>query len=222
MFQWHQGNCAGVSSNAKSELPGTVLHKEGLLTKEQYQTYLREVQKPKASQWSIAARLAGLSSEQVAERKRQVLIHILSHVVSVPAAQVQFQPRPDAPPAPVLLSGMALLFAVTSHISREKILEFCPDFLPASTIRVPEKVLPSLETLPLEAEERGLLKVVPNNPTIAEVFEASFLEEARIASGLLAFWLAGLVLIESEEASRQKAHEESLSENESFRKRATS
>ena len=75
-FAWAGGHCSGASCNAKSELPGTFLHKEGRLTQEQYESYLRGIRAPKADLLDLAIRGAALNDSDAQRLKAAYALRI--------------------------------------------------------------------------------------------------------------------------------------------------
>ena len=85
-----------------------------------------------------------------------------------------------------------------------------PELKEDSVVHADPKLEKTLQPLPLDPEETGLLTVVKNSRTIAEVYESSFLKRERIRALLFAYWLCGLMTLESAEEVRRKTYEASF------------
>ncbi|HLG19895.1 MAG TPA: DnaJ domain-containing protein [Bdellovibrionota bacterium] len=211
-WEFSVGNCVNVASNAKSELPGSFLQKEGRFNAAQFDAYLAEIQKTKsAHHWDIAKRLAALTDAEVVTLRERWALRIVSTLAASSPSEISFEPKPGRE-GTILLSGIRLLMKAAEPIQAADIPKLCDAFTPSSVVHADEKREKTFEPLPLDAEEKGLLTVVKNSKTIQEVFSSSFLKPDRITSLLFAYFLAGLVEFESAEVAAQKTHEASLSD----------
>lgn len=210
IFRFEGGFCVNALSNMKSELPGAFLLAEGKFTPAQFEAYFAETRQPKSDAWEIAKRMAGLKETDLASLRSRLALQLVSLSAPVSDAEASFQPAPAAPPSPDAPHGLRLLMAGALALNPSRLSSLFPELQNDSVVRGDEKLEKTLEPLPLDPEERGLLTVVKNSRTVAEVFESSFLKRERIQALLFAFWLCGLVTLETVEVARRKTYEASL------------
>lgn len=209
-FYWNKGDCISVLSNAKSEIPGTLFMKQGRINSTQYQNYLNEVRKPKADPWAILQQIVGISSEEILEKKKELCLQLASTAGLTVKGDALFQPSTPAVQKTSVIPGLRVLISATSLLKPEQVTEICPLFVDSTTI-LQEKMEDEFGSLPLSPEEKGLLTVIKNSKNISEVFSGSFLGPEKIQSLMFAYWLFGLVPLESVQATEHRKHEEKLS-----------
>ena len=91
-FVFHEGSVLLSTSNAKSELPGAFLQREGRFTPEQFNRYMEEISKTKESLWALAVRQAPLTPAEAVPLKAKYICEIAGTVFSAPAGDMEFQP----------------------------------------------------------------------------------------------------------------------------------
>src|ERR1043166_2750136 len=189
-FMFHAGHPVSAASNAQSELPGTFLHKEGKLSKEQYETYLLKIRTPKPNFWDLPV-------ADLAQVKGKYFTYLAKTVLSLSTSSSQFAPSESFSKETKCMEGVRFCIEIFNDFKIESVKELCPDFEMNSVIYFDEKLEKSLSPLQLSPEEKGLLTVVAHNQVLSEVFASSFLGKERITRLICSFWALGLVRIEN-------------------------
>jgi curved DNA-binding protein CbpA len=211
-FFFQNGNPYFALSNVKSELPGSFLKEKGALTETQYAAYLEEIRKPKTNLWEACLR-AGASADAMAQARSGYAIHLgKTCAIGAPGAskfQVLELEQPQAH-----LHGLSFLIGALSSLPQDQLAPLCPDLVPDSAVKFDEKLEKAVSPLPLAPEEKGLVTVIKNNRTVADVFSSSFLGKEKIERLLVALWLFGLLKVENAKSVERKQHESSLSQGD--------
>ncbi|MFH1017789.1 MAG: DnaJ domain-containing protein [Pseudomonadota bacterium] len=216
---FRDGSVILAASNARSEVPGAFLQREGRFTVEQFNRHVEEARKTKTPIWELAAREAALTAAEEALLKPKYVVQIAKTVFTTAPADVEFQPGDVSAGSAASVHGVRLLIDAASDAAPGLPEGLCPDLLSQNRIAVNQVVEKAWGSLPLGPEERGLLTVVRNNSSVAEVRSASFLGEPRITRLLLAFWLAGLVSLERAAAADLREYEAKLSPTDAQERR---
>jgi len=214
LFQFEKGNCISVSSNVKSELPGSFLFKEGRINETQHKSYLQENLKVKKNAWELAQKLANLSEQELENKKKRLAEIILTTASAGLEAELTFQPTSSGSNLPILFPYQRVLILATSALSSEQIDHLCPQLTMKSLILIDPKKDKEIDGLALGPEERGVLTVIRNSKTVAEVFSGSFLNPQKIHPLLFSYWLGELFLLETEEDAEMRKLLASLSPKE--------
>ncbi len=210
-FVFHEGSVLLSTSNAKSELPGAFLQREGRFTPEQFNRYMEEISKTKESLWALAVRQAPLTPAEAVPLKAKYICEIAGTVFSAPAGDMEFQPGTAGFESAGPVHGVRFLIDAFSKTPPPLLEGLCPDLTSKNRIAVDVLAEKAWGALPLSPEERGLLTVVRTNSQVQDVYSSCFLGEARITRLLTAFWLAGLVELVPADVAELKAHEAALS-----------
>jgi len=209
-FVFQAGHLSNAVSNAKSELPGTFLHKEGKMTSEGYNQYLAKLKTPKPNLWGEALDISKLPPMEISGLKAKYAVALSRAAIALPSASVQMTPADPSKLDSKIADGVRFLIDTLESFPAAEIAKICPDFDEKSSIFLDAATEKKFSPLPLSPEEKGLLTVILHNQLLSEVFSSSFLGKERISRMILVFWLIGLVKLEGQETVARKAHEKTL------------
>ncbi len=208
-----EGNATGAAANAKSETAGGFLQKKGKFTEAQVIQFLVMLKDGKTAPWAAAISIVRLPSDQEEALWKEYVGSIAAISAALPKAEVKFQETPPAASGR-LLPGLRLLLAIAHALPTDVGQKLVPKLARENFVFLDEKLERTMEPLPLDPEEKGLLNVVRTNNVISEVYSSSFLDPDKIYSLLLAYTLVGLLRLESVAEISEKKFFASLGEKE--------
>ncbi|MFH1263326.1 MAG: DnaJ domain-containing protein [Pseudomonadota bacterium] len=135
---------------------------------------------------------------------------IVKELAPLSNADLTFTPGSSMGASKSKINGLRLLISAASALDPAQMAALFPELKSESFVRYDAKRVRSLEPLPLEPEERGLVTVLEHSRVVAHIFESSFLPRPRVQALVFAYWLGGFCSFEDPAEVKRKEYINSL------------
>ncbi len=192
-----QSKFCHVNTNAKNELVGAFLLKLNEIKEDDFNAYFEKIKtNNNVDHWTLIGLLTKKNFDNNVKLKTQYLSFILLNMLTSNEAELTFAKQTIGIKS-MMIDFDACVDDFVHRLSVQQCMALCPNLNQEPVLLVDPNVKKNKMNLPITSDERGLLTVIENNPTLNEIFSSSFLEKDLIHQTIVIFWLKRLIVIKS-------------------------